>query len=292
MVGCSKDLQEPKNRRVVLRQRISVPPDPSPGGDPLARIGRSAGRQTLLPVLPVWHTWQKFLRRGSALPRRANAPLIDLTLIDLTLWLLTTLVEAFVACLFLIRGLFRKFLFLNFYLLLSATISIGRYVVLYHFGFTSPEYGYFYYFSDALLTITLFICVGELSLRLVGDKMPRGRVALWGAGALLAIALFSLSDASSWGYRVAARFVIELSQNIFFACSLGIVLLWLWKLRNDPEDRFAARFVNVLGVYFSLFVLIYGAHRLVPHASGIGNLYPMLGAWLPLGCGFAVVSHQ
>ncbi len=113
--------------------------------------------------------------------------------------------------------------------------------------------------------------------------MPRGRVALWSAGALLAIALFSLSDTSSWGYRVPARFVIELSQNIFFACSLGIVLLWVWKLRNDPEDRFAARFVSVLGVYFSLFVLIYGARQLVPHASSLGNLYPMLGAWLPLG---------
>jgi len=218
--------------------------------------------------------------------------LTDLTLTDLTLWLLTTLVETYVVYLFLIRGLFRKFLFLNFYLLLSATINIGRYAVLYHFGYTSPEYLYFYYFSEAPLTITLFICVCELSSRLVGDKLPPRRVALWSAGALLAIALFSLSGASSWGYRVRARFVIELSQNIVFACSLGIVLLWVWKLRNDPEDRFAARFVNVLGVYFSLFVLIYGARQLVPHASSLGNLYPMLGAWLPLGCGFAVVSHQ
>ena len=219
-------------------------------------------------------------------------PLIDLTLIELTLWPLTTLAEAFVACLFLIRGLFRKFLFLNFYLLLSATINIGRYAVYYHFGYTSPEYLYFYYFSEAPLTITLFLCVCELSSRLVGDKMPPRRVALWSAGALLAIALFSLSDASSWGDRVRAHFVIELSKNICFACSLGIALLWVWKLRNDPEDRFAARFVNVLVVYFSLFVLIYGAHRLVPHASSLGNLSPILGAWLPLGCGFALVSHQ
>src|SRR6266478_7308415 len=231
-------------------------------------------------------------KAGALFLHERMLPLIDLTLIELVLWLLTTLIEAFVVYLFLIRGLFRKFLFLNFYLLLSATSSIGRYAVLYHFGYTSPEYLYFYYFSEAPLTITLFICVGELSLRLVGDKLPPSRVALWSAGALLAIALFSLSDASSGGYRVAARFVIELSRNIFYACSLGIVLLWFWKLRNDPEDRFAARFVNVLGVYFSVFVLIYGARQLVPHASGLGNLYPMLGAWLPLGCGFALVSHQ
>ncbi|PYU44109.1 MAG: hypothetical protein DMG54_10385 [Acidobacteria bacterium] len=126
-------------------------------------------------------------------------------MIDLTLWLLTTLVEGFVVYLFLIRGLFRRFLFLNFYLLFSATANIGRYAVLYYFGFTSPEYFHFYYFSEAPLKITLFISVCELSLRLVGDQLPRWRVALWGAGAFLAIALFSLSDASSWGYRVAAR---------------------------------------------------------------------------------------
>ncbi len=268
MAGCSEDLQEPKAHWTI------------------------GWCQTPLPELPVWHTWQKLLRSGALSLHERMLPLIDLTLIDLTLWLLTTLVEAFVACLFLIRGLFRKFLFLNFYLLLSATISIGRYAVLYHFGYTSREYLYFYYYSEAPLTITLFICVCELSSRLVGDKMPRRRVALWSAGALLAIALFSLSDASPWGYRVAAHFVMELSKNILFACSLGIALLWVWKLRNDPEDRFAARFVNVLGVYFSLFVLIYGAHRLVPHASGLDNLNSMLGAWLPLGCGFALVSHQ
>lgn len=253
----------------------------------LARIGPSAGAK---PCCRYWRRGilgRSFFESGSALPRRANVPLIDLTL-----WLLTTLVEAFVVYLFLIRGLFRRFLFLNFYLLFSATVNIGRYAVLYRFGLTSPEYIHFYYFSEAPLTITLFICVCELSLRVVGDRLPRWRVALWSAGALVAMALFSLSDASSWGYRVAARFFPELSQHILFACSLGIVLLWLWKLRNDPEDRFAARFVNVLGVYFSLFVLINGAYRLVPHASGLGNLYPMLDAWLPLGCGFALVSHQ
>ena len=268
MAGCSEDLQEPKAHWTI------------------------GWCQTPLPVLPVWHTGRSVFESGALSLHERMLPLIDLTLIELTLWPLTTLAEAFVACLFLIRGLFRKFLFLNFYLLLSATINIGRYAVYYHFGYTSPEYLYFYYFSEAPLTITLFLCVCELSSRLVGDKMPPRRVALWSAGALLAIALFSLSDASSWGDRVRAHFVIELSKNICFACSLGIALLWVWKLRNDPEDRFAARFVNVLVVYFSLFVLIYGAHRLVPHASSLGNLSPILGAWLPLGCGFALVSHQ
>lgn len=211
---------------------------------------------------------------------------------DLTLWMLTTLVEAFVMCLFLVRALFRKFLFLNFYLLLSVATSIGRYALLSHFGYASSEYAYFYYFSDAILTISLFLSICELTLRLVGTKMPRRRVALLTAGALLAAALFTFSVASSSDVRVTTRFVFELSQNMFFACGFAIALLWAWKLRNDPEDRIAARFVDVLSIYFSLFFLAYGARQLAPYASGPHALLAMIGAWLPLGCGFALVSQD
>ena len=211
---------------------------------------------------------------------------------DLTLWLLTTFVEAFVVYLFLVQGLFRKFLLLNFYLMLSATISIGQYFVLRHFGFRSSEYAYFYFYTDALLTICLFLSICELSARLVGTKMPRRIVVLWSAGALLATVCFSFSVASSAASRVATHFVFELSQNIYFACCLAIVLLWVWKLRNDPEDRIAVRLVSILSVYFSLFLLVYGARELAPRPPDLDSLYPMISAWLPLGCGFAVVSHE
>ena len=89
----------------------------------LTHLRRSAGPhwtigwcQTPLPVLPVWHTGRSVFEAGALSLHERMLPLIDLTL-----WLLTTLVEAFVVYLFLIRGLFRKFLFLNFYLLLSAS---------------------------------------------------------------------------------------------------------------------------------------------------------------------------
>jgi hypothetical protein len=211
---------------------------------------------------------------------------------DLTLWMLTTLVEAFVVCLFLIQGQFRKFLFLNFYLLLSVAINIGRYAVLSHFGYVFSEYASFYYFSDVLVTVTLFLSICELSVRLVGTKMPRRRVVLLSAGALLVAAWSSFSFASSSDFRVTTRFVFQLSQNILFVCGLAIVVLWAWKLRNDPDDRIAARFVSVLGVYFSLFFLAYRAGQLAPYASGLHSLLPMIGAWLPLGCGFALVSQE
>jgi hypothetical protein len=214
-------------------------------------------------------------------------------LTDLTLWLLTTFAEAFVVYLFLIQGLFRKFVFLSFYLLISVTINISRYAVLTHFGLASSEYAYFYYFADVLLTLFLFLSVCELSVHLVGTKISRTRVMMWSVGALFATTWFSFTVVSPSAHLVITRFVVELSQDILFACCLGIVLLWVWRLRNDPEDWTAARLVSVLSVYFSLFILNYGARQLVPHVSGLTNsLSPMIAAWLPLGCGFVLVSHE
>ena len=205
--------------------------------------------------------------------------------VDLTLWLLTTLVEAFVVYLFVVQRLFRKFLFLNFYLLHGVIISVGRYAILSRFG--SSEYLCFYYFTDALLMVFLFLGTCEVSARCVGTKMRRRRVVLLSATAFLAAVWSSVSVASSWD---AGGFVDELSRNIVYVCCLGMVLLWAWKLRNNPEDQLAARFVNVLGVAFSLLLLIYRARQMAPHLPGLNNLYWMAGAWLPLGCGFALVS--
>jgi len=216
-----------------------------------------------------------------------------LTLTEMTLWLLTTLVEVFVVFLFLIHGLFRKFLLLNIYLLFSAMIGMGRFAILHSFGFTSSAYAYFYYYSDALLALFLFLGLCELSMRLLGTKPARRKAGLWSAGALVATSCFSFLVASSRGTHLITFFVLELSQNVYFVCCLFIGLLWVWKLRNYPEDRIAARFVNVLSVYFSLFILMYGAHLLAPRVSSlVNNLAPMMGAWLPLGCGFVLVSPE
>ena len=214
------------------------------------------------------------------------------TLADQTLCLLTTLVEAYAVCLFLIQGLFRKFLFFNFYLLLRIFINIGRYYVLHQFGLASPEYRYFYYYCDAPLTLSLFVCVCELSLRVVVARVPRRGIVFWSAGAFLATVWFSFAIASFSGHRIT-YFLLEFTQNIYFVCCLAIVLLGIWKLRNDSEDRIAARLVNVLAVYFFLFLVVHGVRQLVPYeTSGLNNVYPMIGAWLPIGCGFAVVTRQ
>ncbi len=212
---------------------------------------------------------------------------------DQLLWLLTTVVEGFVAYLFFTQGLLRKFLFFNFYFLLCVVFSIVRYSTYSYFGTASAAYYQAHYFSDILLSVLLFFSIWEVAVHLVGSECSRIRVTLWSAGALTATAWYSFSVAALSDTR-GRPFFFELSQNIFFGCCLAMALLWTWRLRHEPDDRIAARFVTVLSVYFLLFLLVHGTYQL--HGIYRSNwrlaafLYPTMSAWLPLGCGFALVS--
>jgi hypothetical protein len=210
---------------------------------------------------------------------------------DWTLRFLTILVEAFVVYLFVIQGLFRKFLFFNCYLLLLVAAGVVRCVHFSGYGIALARYVYFYYFADAMLTLFLFLSVCELSARLIGTKMPVRRVVVLSEAALLATVWSSFAAVWSSGSDLTIHFAAELSRNIFLVCILTIILLWVWKLRNGPEDWIAVRFVNVLSIYLLLlFMVLYGPFHGAPRFPAIQNLSLMVGAWLPLGCGFALVS--
>jgi hypothetical protein len=171
-------------------------------------------------------------------------------------------------------------------------ITASRLAIFCHFGYYSSEYIYFYYFSDAHLTVFLFLSICELSQRLAGSKISRRLLALTGTGAFLLVSLFSALIASQSSMRMMSRFVVVLSQNLFFASCLAIAALWAWKTFGDPEDRIAARFVGVVFVYISIFILPYGARQLVPQVAFNLQLPQMMALWLPLGCGFIAVSHE
>ena len=63
-----------------------------------------------------------------------------LTIADMSIWFLSTVVAAFVGYLFVARGSFKKYLVLNLYLLAMVIASIGRSVALWRFGPSSYEY--------------------------------------------------------------------------------------------------------------------------------------------------------
>ncbi len=78
----------------------------------------------------------------------------------------------------------RPYLFLNMYMAASLFVSISRYNILQNYGLTSPQYTYFYYYSDALLTICLYFALTSLFSRVFGEMQAEQYVKL-GAVVLL-----------------------------------------------------------------------------------------------------------
>ena len=122
-----------------------------------------------------------------------------LTPTDQLLWLLTTVVEGFVAYLLFAQGLFRRFPFFNIYFLFCVAFNIVRYLAYSYFGTASAAYYQVYYFSAILLSVLLFFSIWEVAVHVVGSECSRVRVTLWSVGALAATAWYSFSVAALSG---------------------------------------------------------------------------------------------
>ena len=82
--------------------------------------------------------------------------------VQYAIWFLCTLLEAAVVVCAIRGKVFRRYLFLNIYMSAEVVASIVRFNILHQYGFQSSTYAYFYYYSDALLTILLFFALSSL----------------------------------------------------------------------------------------------------------------------------------
>lgn len=207
--------------------------------------------------------------------------------VDYALWMLGFLAEA-TALVFLVRARsWGRYFSLSIYLFGSVLLSIGRLLVFLKFGLVSPEYIYFYYYSDALLTISLFFAIMGL-FSLMFEEMGASRYVRVGAMLLLAgTAWFSYQVVQHAADKMITRFVVELSQNLYF---VGVVLTYvLWgavvKLR-ETRTRLI-HLVLGLGVFFSAFAANYALRNLYPQFSMIWMyLPPLMAIWLPASWAF------
>src|SRR6266704_1950520 len=153
---------------------------------------------------------------------------------DWVIWMLGTLFEAAVVVCALHRKALRRYFFLNLYMLFSVFVSLGRFQVLLHSGRSSVEYRYFYFYSDALLTIVLYFALISLYL-LVFQELHVERYLRMGAVLLLAgTAWFSYAVVSQSSHRMLTHFAFELSQNLYFVGMVLTYVLWgaILKLRE------------------------------------------------------------
>ena len=204
---------------------------------------------------------------------------------DYVVTLLSLVAEIYVVvCLCLQRSSFR-YLSLNIYMFAAASVTTFGAFVLQRYGVKSLAYGYFYYYSDALLTISLFFVIMSFYHQVFG-QMGVGKYVK-GASILLlsGTALFSFTVVhQNRDNSTATQFVVETGQNLYFVGVVLTYLLWGAILKLRETRTRLIQLVLALGIFFSADAAAYALRNLFPsfQTDFLRWVPPIVGTFLPL----------
>jgi hypothetical protein len=198
------------------------------------------------------------------------------------------LCEAAVVVCALKKRAFRRYLLLNLYMAGAVVVELGRYKVLSQYGFNSTQYMYYYYYSDAVLTIFLYFALIALYSH-VFSEMKAERYVKMGALLLLGgTAAFTGAVVLQSSAKLVTHFVVDLSQNLYFVGLVLTYVLWGAILKLRETRTRLIQLVLSLGVYFSLFAANYAIRNLYPPLSSVFvPLIQVFGLFLPLAWAYA-----
>jgi uncharacterized membrane protein YgdD (TMEM256/DUF423 family) len=150
------------------------------------------------------------------------------------------------------------------------------------YGLTSPEYIYVYYYSDALLTIFLYFALGSLYGHVLSEFKAERYVRFAALLLLAGTALFSYAVVQESTTKLISRFVVELSQNLYFVGLVLTYILWGAILKLRETRTRLIQLVLALGVYFSAFAAGYALRNLYPSSHSVWQqMTPAVGCILP-----------
>ena len=204
------------------------------------------------------------------------------------IWSLCTLLEAIVVVCAITKGSFRRYLALNIYMLASIFVSIVRFRILFTYGVASLEYSYFYYYSDLLLTIGLYCALMSLYAHVFEEMGAEQYVRLGAILLLLGTAAFSFAIVMQNSPKFTGRFVVEVSQNLFFVGLVLTYVLWGAILKLRETRTRLIQLVLAVGLYFSVLAASYAMRNLYPSMHNIWPLLtPISDCILPLAWAYA-----
>ena len=213
--------------------------------------------------------------------------------VEYSIWLLGALFEAGVVVCSLLRGPIRRYFTLNLYMLMSFLLSAGRYYVLTHHGITSPEYIYFYYYSDAVLTICLYFALMGLYAIVFEELGAALRLRIFMMLLLVGTTLFSFSVVHQSQSRMLTHYIVEISQNLYFVGLVLTYVLWGAVLKLRESRVRVIQIVLSLGVYFSVHAANYALHNVYPSMRYVWEyLPPVAGMLLPLAWMYAFLRFD
>jgi hypothetical protein len=193
----------------------------------------------------------------------------------------------------LYRREFFRYLFLNIYMLASASVCWGLFYCMEKFGVGSQQYFYAYYTSDLLLCVAMYSVVIHLYWQTLGDTNAKryirgGAILLLGLTCLFSFLVVRRSEGTLTG-----RFVAELEQNLNFVGVVLTYMLWGAILKRRETRARLVQLVLTLGIYFSAIAAAYAMHGLFPQIDN-NSLWrwapPLISLWVPLASCYAFVS--
>lgn len=204
-----------------------------------------------------------------------------------TIWVLGSLLELSVVVCALARHTFRRYLCLNLYMLSSVVVSLARYHILSDYGLRSSQYLYAYYYSDAVLTIFLYLALITLYLQVFDEMKVEKYVRLAALLLLAGTALFSYAVVQQSSHRMVTNFVYELSQNLYFVGLVLTYVLWgaILKLRETRLQLI--QLVLSLGVYFSAFAATFACTNMLHSLPWLPYIQQLVGCLLPAAWAYA-----
>jgi len=203
------------------------------------------------------------------------------------IWLLASTLEITVVVSAIRRRCFGRYLCLNLYMVSSLLVSILRYEAMHHFGFRSRQYLYCFYYSDAILTIFLYLALITLYLHVFDEMKVDKFLRLAALFLLVGTALFTYGVVQQSSQRMVTSFVYELSQNLYFVGLVLTYVLWgaILKLRETRTQLI--QLVLSLGIYFSAFAATFALGNIFPNLQFIADICPLFGCMLPLAWAYA-----
>jgi hypothetical protein len=208
------------------------------------------------------------------------------------LWILTGLLQAAVVVLALRAKCFLRYFPLNAYMLLAVLTSIVRYSVLDHYGLTSNQYRYTYFYSDFLLTICLYVALMWLFHQVFSEMGAGAYIRLGAVAILLLTALFSYLMVRQSPRAMTGRFIVDLSQKLYFVGAVLTYLLWGAMLKLHKTQTRLIHIVLALGVYFSALAANFALAHVSLHYWVYNTLDWATDLWLPAAWAYAFLRFS
>ena len=208
------------------------------------------------------------------------------------IWYFGTALElGFVVC-SIARKSFFRYLFLNLYFLLTVGSSLARHSFLIRFGKSSIEYHYAYFYTDALLTVALYVALTSLYSHVFGELRFTKYVRSCAVLLLVGTVLFSYAVVAQSEQRLATAFAYELSQNLYFVGLVLTYILWGAVLKLRETRTRLVQFILALGLYFSAYAASYALVNLASKYSVVHALGPLVSCLLPLSWTITMWRHS